>query len=164
SAPARGGKGADPAQVQAALDKAVTDTLKRRSTESLPGPTGESNRLSIFARGTVLCLGPTEEAAAEQVRIAEWAGCKAVAVAPGAEIDGLLQAEALTDLTGFAVVAYDGPEEPARAIRSALAGRDGRLIPLTSRADLAAMCRLERHVCIDTTAAGGNASLLAAAS
>jgi RHH-type proline utilization regulon transcriptional repressor/proline dehydrogenase/delta 1-pyrroline-5-carboxylate dehydrogenase len=164
TAPARGGRGADPVQVQAALNKAVTDTLKRRGTESLPGPTGESNRLSIFPRGTVLCLGPTEEAAAEQVRIAEWAGCKAVAVAPGAEIDGVLQAEALTDLQGFAVVAYDGPEEPARAIRTALAAREGRLIPLASRADLAAMCRLERHVCIDTTAAGGNASLLAAAS
>lgn len=161
---ARGGKAADPVQVQAALDRAVTDTLKRRGTESLPGPTGESNRLSIFARGTVLCLGPTEEAAAEQVRMAEWAGCKAVAVAPGAEIDGVLQADALADLHGFAVVAYDGPEAPARAIRVALAAREGRLIPLASRADLAAMCRLERHVCIDTTAAGGNASLLAAAS
>jgi RHH-type proline utilization regulon transcriptional repressor/proline dehydrogenase/delta 1-pyrroline-5-carboxylate dehydrogenase len=164
TAPARGGKSADPVQVQAALDRAVTDTLKRRSTETLPGPTGESNRLSIFARGTVLCLGPTEEAAAEQVRIAEWAGCKAVAVAPGGEIDGVLQAETLADLQGFALVAYDGPEAPARAIRAALAAREGRLIPLASRADLAAMCRLERHVCIDTTAAGGNASLLAAAS
>ncbi len=154
----------DPAEVQRALDAAPTNTLARRSVTSLPGPTGESNRLSIFPRGTVLCLGPTAEAAAEQVRLADWAGCQAVAVAPGAALDGRLAPEALADLQGFAVVAFDGPEETARAIRQALAGRDGRLIPLASRADLAALCRLERHICIDTTAAGGNASLLAAAS
>jgi len=158
------GKGADPGLVQAALTRAETDTLRRRDVTSLPGPTGESNRLSTHARGTVLCLGPTPEAAAEQARIAEWAGCKSVAVAPGAEIDGVLDADDLGALTGFAVVAYDGPEPVARAIRRALADREGALVPLATRADLSAYCRLERHVCIDTTAAGGNASLLAAAS
>ena len=61
-------------------------------------------------------------------------------------------------------MAFDGPEEQARAIRQALAARDGALIPLAGQADLSGFCRLERHVCIDTTAAGGNASLLAAAS
>ena len=28
------------------------------SARALPGPTGESNRLSHFARGPILCLGP----------------------------------------------------------------------------------------------------------
>ena len=43
----------------------------------------------------------------------------------------------------------------------ALAARDGPLVPLvTGRPDAAHAC-LERHVCIDTTAAGGNAQLLA---
>jgi len=36
-------------------------------------------------------------------------------------------------------------------------------VPLAGGDDLASYCLLERHVCIDTTAAGGNASLLAAA-
>lgn len=150
--------------VQGALKAAQTNTLATRSVISLPGPTGESNRLSTHARGTVLCLGPTPEAAAEQVRLAEWAGCKAVAVAPGAEIDGILAPDDLAALTGFAIVAYDGPVAISQDIRRVLAGRDGPLIPLTTRAALSAFCRLERHVCIDTTAAGGNASLLAAAS
>ncbi|MFO7921446.1 MAG: aldehyde dehydrogenase family protein, partial [Nioella sp.] len=158
------GGAADPGRVQAALDTAVTDTLIRRSVDSLPGPTGESNRLSMFPRGTVLCLGPGAGAVADQARLAEAAGCRAVCVAPGAAVEGVLAPEALKDLTGFALVAFDGPEEVARAMRVALAARDGRLIPLATSGELGALCRLERHVCIDTTAAGGNASLLAAAS
>ena len=45
---------------------------------------------------------------------------------------------------------------------AALAARDGALVGLACGADLAARCRIERHICIDTTAAGGNAALLAA--
>ncbi|MEL6748646.1 MAG: hypothetical protein AAFO79_12690, partial [Pseudomonadota bacterium] len=48
-----------------------------------------------------------------------------------------------------------------RAIRLALADRPGPLLPLITDADLATRTRLERHVSIDTTAAGGNAALLA---
>jgi len=33
------------------------------AVHDLPGPTGESNRLSYHARGTVLYLGPTPEQA-----------------------------------------------------------------------------------------------------
>lgn len=38
------------------------------------------------------------------------------------------------------------------------------LLPLVTHQGLAAYCLLERHLCIDTTAAGGNAALLAMAS
>ena len=50
--------------------------------------------------------------------------------------------------------------EDIRAIRLALAGRDGALIQLITDEDFAHQCLVERHVCIDTTAAGGNVSLL----
>lgn len=76
---------------------------------------------------------------------------------------GQLEAQALADLSGMAVVAYDGPEPQARAYRKALAGREGPIIPLAGLAELAGYCVIERHLCIDTTASGGNASLLAAA-
>jgi RHH-type proline utilization regulon transcriptional repressor/proline dehydrogenase/delta 1-pyrroline-5-carboxylate dehydrogenase len=49
-------------------------------------------------------------------------------------------------------------------LRRALAARDGALIPLVNASDFGERCLLERHVSIDTTAAGGNASLLAEAS
>ena len=42
--------------------------------------------------------------------------------------------------------------------------RKGELVPLLQSDDYAGRFLVERHVCIDTTAAGGNASLLAASS
>jgi RHH-type proline utilization regulon transcriptional repressor/proline dehydrogenase/delta 1-pyrroline-5-carboxylate dehydrogenase len=35
------------------------------------------------------------------------------------------------------------------------------ILPLITAADLAPFCVTERHLCVDTTASGGNASLLA---
>ncbi|SLN36727.1 Bifunctional protein PutA [Pseudoruegeria aquimaris] len=149
--------------VQAAIDDAGRQGGLLLRTESLPGPTGESNRLSVFGRGTVLCLGPGLAAAQEQARIARAEGCAAVVVAPGAALDGHLAPEALEHLAGVSVVAFWGDEQEARAYRQALARRDGPMIPLVTATDLPARCRLERHVCVDTTAAGGNAALLASA-
>jgi RHH-type proline utilization regulon transcriptional repressor/proline dehydrogenase/delta 1-pyrroline-5-carboxylate dehydrogenase len=137
----------------------------------LPGPTGESNRLSLHPRGRVLCLGAGAEAAAAQARLAHAAGNAVLAVAEGAAaaladlpvaaLDGRIEPAALTALPDLALVAAEGPEDWLRALRVALAGRDGPIVPLvTERAPERYL--LERHLCIDTTAAGGNASLLAA--
>ena len=54
--------------------------------------------------------------------------------------------------------------EQLRAYRIALADRDGKLIPLICGVDELDRLIIERHLCIDTTAAGGNASLIAAGS
>ncbi|MCH8953166.1 MAG: hypothetical protein IID49_13735, partial [Proteobacteria bacterium] len=51
--------------VQAALDS-LTVPEWRAAPETLPGPTGESNRLASHPRGKVLCLGPTAAAAFAQ--------------------------------------------------------------------------------------------------
>lgn len=148
------GSEADPVALQKALDSARTDSAIPRETQLLPGPTGESNRLTTHARGTVLCLGPESGA---QAGIAKSAGCAAVEVAAN------LQPDALGTLSGMALVVYDGPEDRARQYRQALAARDGVIIPLVTSDELAEYAVLERHLCIDTTASGGNASLLAAA-
>ena len=50
-----------------------------------------------------------------------------------------------------------------RALRNALAARTGAIIPLETAIIGPSRYVVERHLCIDTTAAGGNASLLAAA-
>ena len=64
---------------------------------------------------------------------------------------------------GFAAIAWFGDAEGLRQVRLALSEREGALLPLlTGPADVGRL-QLERHVCIDTTAAGGNASLMAAA-
>lgn len=160
------GDDVDTAAVQAALNAAVTDTHRALWTIDLPGPTGESNRWSTYAKGTILCLGPTSADAKKQMKIANEMGCAAVGVAPNLvgpnTISGVLTRAALLDLKGFEAVALWSNKDDLVAARYALAQREGALLPLIATSDMSDLCTLERHLCIDTTAAGGNASLLAA--
>ena len=143
----------------------------------LPGPTGESNRMSMPPRGPILCLGPEIETALAQAAQALAAGCPALIVAPGAEaastplvragapvagIDGSVPPEALPDVLGLVTVAAAGDSAWTRGLRRALARRDGRIVLLETDVICPARFYAERHICIDTTAAGGNTSLLAA--
>ena len=165
--PMQDGPVAEPAKVQAALDGARPSTTAL-STVSMPGPTGESNRLSEFGRGIVLCLGPGRDAATRQARTAAANGCAAVAVAPGIDppdgIDGVLDPQALAHLDGFQAVVSFAPNAHLLTLRRVLAARPGPLVPLLAEDDFGRWCRIERHICVDTTATGGNASLLAEAS
>ena len=131
------------------------DTKLQSAALDLPGPTGESNSLNMAPRGTLLCLGPAPEDVATQIAMAEEAGCRFEA----AEID----LDQLRIGGGFHAIAWFGDDETLKTLRQALSRREGALLPiLTGRGDIARL-QLERHVCIDTTAAGGNASLMAAA-
>jgi len=160
TAPGVGGGQAGPQADRAALARALAALPDVKGTvlsvEDLPGPTGESNRLSTHPRGRVLCLGPGRDAAEAQKRLAERAGCAALAVAEQVPCDWL---ETLEPLDAVLIWA-DG--EQARGYATALAAREGALIPLVTAADPVPFLTLERHLCIDTTAAGGNAALLAA--
>ena len=144
----------------------------------LPGPTGESNRLSLHPRGTAVCLGPGADAVLAQAVQSLTFGGAAVLIAPGAgpvaapftelgvpvaALDGILDPEALESPTGFAVVASAADEATRRALRIALAARDGEIMPLITEIIAPHRYLVERHLCVDTTAAGGNATLLAAA-
>jgi RHH-type proline utilization regulon transcriptional repressor/proline dehydrogenase/delta 1-pyrroline-5-carboxylate dehydrogenase len=163
--------------LEAAQAALATLTLADWTPEpvTMPGPTGESNRLATYPRGKVLCLGPTVGAAMAQADDALRAGCAVLLIAPGAParalglggavaaLDGVLPAEALTRLTGFAAAASFARGESLRALRRALAARNGPILPLVTEQGRPERYSLERHVCVDTTAAGGNASLLAEA-
>jgi RHH-type proline utilization regulon transcriptional repressor/proline dehydrogenase/delta 1-pyrroline-5-carboxylate dehydrogenase len=143
----------------------------------LPGPTGEANTLSLSPRGRVLCLGPDPDTLLAQTIQALAAGNAVLAVAPGAPA-------ALSALTGKGlplsaidgrpdpvetrslrvdVVAFSGTPEAARIVRKVIADRSGPIVPLVSEVLNPAAYAHERAVCVDTTAAGGNASLLAGA-
>jgi RHH-type proline utilization regulon transcriptional repressor/proline dehydrogenase/delta 1-pyrroline-5-carboxylate dehydrogenase len=160
------GAQAEPSAVQALIDAARPEPGPIASFD-MPGPTGESNRLSLHGRGVVLCLGPTARAAEIQARAARAAGAAAVLVAPGVRgpgaLDGLLDRAALTTLSGIAAVALWSDEADMRAAARALAARKGPIVPLVSARDPGPWSMVERHLCIDTTASGGNARLLAAA-
>ena len=134
------------------------------ATVTMPGATGESNETSLYPRGRVLCLGPSAAAADRQAEVARRQGCTALRIAPGVAgdhaLDGGLDRALLSGISGFDVVVAWSDEADQRAIRQALAARDGALVPLVTTEDFADYCIVERHVCIDTTAAGGNVSLL----
>ena len=145
--------------------------------EALPGPTGETNRLSNHARGVVLCLGPDKETALEQAGTALSQGNKVVVIAPGVQdtvdqaakaglpitgAEGLLEPEALATVDGFDAVVSCAVQSLLKAYREALAKRDGALLPLITEHTLDQRFVIERNLCVDTTAAGGNASLIAA--
>ncbi|WP_102224419.1 bifunctional proline dehydrogenase/L-glutamate gamma-semialdehyde dehydrogenase PutA [Acidimangrovimonas sediminis] len=147
---------ADSQRLQSALRTARRKDGTVRVTE-LPGPTGESNRLSLVPRAPVLCLGPGPEVAARQLAAVEALRGAAVAA------EGAVAPELLETLEGFSGVLWWGDAETGRAYAQALARRDGPILPLIAEAPDAGRVLLERHVCIDTTASGGNAQLLAAA-
>jgi RHH-type proline utilization regulon transcriptional repressor/proline dehydrogenase/delta 1-pyrroline-5-carboxylate dehydrogenase len=162
------GKGAATITAAAGVDFGPVD---------LPGPTGEANTLTLAPRGRVLCLGPDGETLLAQAIQALAAGNAVLAVAPGAPvalqpltgkglpvaaIDGIVDAADLKALD-VDVVAFSGQAEVARSIRQALSEKDGPIVPLVTETIYPAAYEHERSVCVDTTAAGGNASLLAGA-
>ncbi|MGV8987977.1 MAG: bifunctional proline dehydrogenase/L-glutamate gamma-semialdehyde dehydrogenase PutA [Cypionkella sp.] len=122
----------------------------------LPGPTGESNRLTSHVRPPVLCLGPSAATALAQADAIRALGGRAVE-APG------LDALALSRLQGFSGALWWGDTAGARTRAQTLAARKGPILPLICDAPDMAHAMMERHVCIDTTASGGNAQLLAEA-
>ena len=133
------------------LDRA---TAHPTHTRVLPGPTGESNKLTAVPRAPLLCLGPSAATALQQAEAIRTLGGHAVE-APG------LSPHALTRLNGFSGALWWGDADGARAHAKALAARKGPILPLIGTLPDAAHALLERHVCIDTTASGGNAQLLA---
>ncbi|WP_207100360.1 bifunctional proline dehydrogenase/L-glutamate gamma-semialdehyde dehydrogenase PutA [Paracoccus shandongensis] len=136
------------AQLAAHVSRKIDERL-------MPGPTGELNRLTAHTRPPVLCLGPGSETVAAQVAAVAALGGDAVGV------DGILPPDALTRLPAMAAVLWWGDEAQGRAYANALAARDGEIVQLvTGLPDLAHVAH-ERHLCVDTTAAGGNAALLA---
>jgi len=132
---------------------AMPDAAVRHSL-NLPGPTGESNRLTLIPRAPVLCLGPSRAGAMEQAEAVRKLGGSAVEAAG-------LQPEALARLHGFSGALWWGDADTARTFSQALSTRTGPILPLIGGMPDTGHVMVERHVCIDTTASGGNAQLLA---
>ncbi len=122
---------------------------------SLPGPTGESNVLKLTSRAPILCAGPSTATATEQAKIVTALGGSPVIA------DWEFDAGELIDLPSLGGVIWWGDDQIGRTMAIALSKRVGPIVPLiTNTPDKAHVCG-ERHICIDTTAAGGNAALLA---
>jgi RHH-type proline utilization regulon transcriptional repressor/proline dehydrogenase/delta 1-pyrroline-5-carboxylate dehydrogenase len=127
------------------------------SPEEMPGPTGESNRLSLRGRGTFVAISPwnfplaifmgqviaalvagnavvakpaeqTPLIAAEAVKLLHEAGIPASALHL-VQGDGAIGA-ALVAHPGIAGVVFTGSTEVARSINRTLAAKDGPIVPL----------------------------------
>lgn len=140
---------------QDALDQ--PQTAEALPPTELPGPTGEMNALSLHARPPLFCLGPGAETTRAQAQAVRALGGLTV------EATGLLPSEALSTLKGFSGVLWWGNEESARTYAQALVTREGPIIPLITSLPDQGHTHHERHLCVDTTASGGNAALLAEA-
>lgn len=123
----------------------------------------------------MLCLGPDPDTARAQATVALATGNAVLLAGPqlealrplAAALEGLpvtvlagrLQPSLLSRLEGLDAVLCRGAA--CRDVRQALAERAGALVPLLTDAEDQLPLLVERHLCIDTTAAGGNAQLLA---
>jgi RHH-type proline utilization regulon transcriptional repressor/proline dehydrogenase/delta 1-pyrroline-5-carboxylate dehydrogenase len=139
----------------------------------LAGPTGETNTLSVWPRGRVACIAADEDALRAQVRLTAATGNLALLTRSETAERIAKQTEGRCEIVADAlaadpdVVLFAGSEERARAIRQGLAAREGPIVPLLCvdahhPGDPMRLVR-ERTVTINTTASGGNASLLSLA-
>jgi RHH-type proline utilization regulon transcriptional repressor/proline dehydrogenase/delta 1-pyrroline-5-carboxylate dehydrogenase len=143
------------------------------TTLALPGPTGERNTLSFANRGMVLCAATHIGVLLNQLAAVLSTGNRAVVLATS----GHLLPEGLPPEVRDRIQVIGSIEEctypfqvalveasTAHALRPLLAGRDGAIISMIDTTEEGAipLWRLvaERALCVNTTAAGGNASLM----
>jgi RHH-type proline utilization regulon transcriptional repressor/proline dehydrogenase/delta 1-pyrroline-5-carboxylate dehydrogenase len=152
-------------EVTALLNTLSQTPMNRMNSIILPGPTGESNILSTAPRGTILCLGPTPQDVTDQMTQAQSINCPYVGIAPNASgkntIDGWMSRNDLSTLENIHAVVLWSDTKDQQTTRQALAQRVGPLIPLITTTNIKTRCQIERHICIDTTAAWGKAPVLA---
>lgn len=156
----------------AALGDVYTRTTLTGISMDLPGPTGERNTLAFVPRGAVLCAATSLDALLNQLAAALATGN--IALLPTSSLS-LLPADlppgvrdqiqpAAEDMAHcqfqLALVDHDA----AALLQTNLAARTGAIVGMldTDATTAIPLWRLvaERALCVNTTAAGGNASLM----
>lgn len=166
-----------PPQTLEACKHIISQTHDMMQMQNLPGPTGEANRLSFHARGVMLMLADRDEPSniVQLVKILA-AGNAAIVYGAADQIVPILAlSKALnpTDLItcinmadeviplALEIDAIVSGGIDQNEIAAHLCQRDGAILPLLTPHDDLERYIVERTRTIDTTAAGGNASLLA---
>jgi RHH-type proline utilization regulon transcriptional repressor/proline dehydrogenase/delta 1-pyrroline-5-carboxylate dehydrogenase len=144
-----------------ALPCAIGETLM------LPGPVGEENRYMLAPRGAVLCWALSEDGLRRQLAACAATGNVALPAGPAAASNA--QRNAMQDAMRnaadepFDVALYEGDEAGLLALQQRLARQPGPIVPVLTALDgvyAPVMLVHERCVCVNTAAAGGNASLM----
>jgi RHH-type proline utilization regulon transcriptional repressor/proline dehydrogenase/delta 1-pyrroline-5-carboxylate dehydrogenase len=158
-------------QLERALDlQARQLTAQAIRHEDCPGPTGELNRLSEYPRGVWLALGASaaplvDEALGFNNRVI-WLSETDVTKRTDERLTLLLCQEITLDW--LSSLAFDGvlvatTADCLQSIAQKLTERTGPLIPVVTQPGSGSQLTCERHLCIDTTASGGNPGLLLSA-
>src|SRR5476651_1405214 len=139
----------------------------------LPGPTGERNTLSFAARGTILCAAVNTGVLMNQLAAVLATGNKALVLAQSSSLIPADLPPALKDRIQVISNIESGKHdfqiamiEPVldSQLKPLLAAREGALVGTieTTEEGVIPLWRLvaERALCVNTTAAGGNASLM----
>lgn len=168
-----------PALLDVLPDPAIDEALELPRQLIMPGPTGERNRYRLAPLERVLCLGPAADQALEQaLAVLAFGGAALICLseaeslqirtqalqelgAPIALLEGQIATETLTDVKDLQAVCWYGDADHGRELRRALARREGAIVRFITAGSPVARCFLERHVCHDTTRAGGNIELMA---
>jgi RHH-type proline utilization regulon transcriptional repressor/proline dehydrogenase/delta 1-pyrroline-5-carboxylate dehydrogenase len=142
-------------------------------TLDLPGPTGERNRLAFAPRGSLLCAPTTVEGLLNQLAAAFVTGNRVLFLEPSKlllpadlpqQVRDRIRFVSDDELAGLEFQAALLERGVDIELRNTLAGRPGAIVAIidTSAQDAIPVWRLvaERALCINTTAAGGNASLM----
>jgi len=140
------------------------------SLTALPGPTGERNTLAYVPRGNIACFASNTEVLLNQVAAALSTGNRALVVEGAlpadlpADVKAAIQTVSTADLSkaDFQIALVES--SLGAKLRPELAARDGAIVSVidtTEEGDIP-LWRLvaERALCVNTTAAGGNASLM----
>ena len=143
----------DIENAQKIIDENYLDERKVLNCISLPGPTGETNILTTYPKGIILCLGPTKKQAEIQAKSVREIGSTACIIL-GLDLNNLSKLENFNAVMLFATI------DMVRVAKKALAERHGTIIPLITNTETLKNMKTERHVCVNTTAAGGNVELL----
>ena len=157
----------------AALAEGYMETTLDGVRIDLPGPTGERNTLDFVPRGTVLCAPNGTASLLNQLAAAFATGNRALVLADAAAampanlpaaVRERLRVIGTQDLDGsdFALALVEQGLEGD--LQAKLAARPGAIVGIvdTRAGEPVALWRLvaERALCVNTTAAGGNASLM----
>ena len=144
----------------------------------LPGPTGESNVYRLKPRGTVLCRALTARGAQAQHDACRRTGNRMLFMdtpagrafqAQAGDASVVLAGEDALAAEDFQVVLFEGDGDDLLALNAAVVDRPGPIVPVLGlrSEELAAgggyaleMLVRETSICINTAAAGGNASLM----
>ncbi len=151
-----------------------------RDTSQLPGPTGEDNLLSLASQGLTIIASQDSETAFQQAIQALYCGNPLLVFNANfnseqqdwlsqqvnvAVFEKGISPQQLTDIPKLANFVYTANThqqfELAREYRVALAKREGAIIRFIDDVESPHLYAHERHLCINTTASGGNVELIA---